>query len=153
MSDETSALQFEMMLVMRHLNHLQRHADWEEAPLDRSAYVLMSRISVDGPLTIRELREVLGLDDSTLNRQTAAIVRAGHLERTPDPDGGVARKFRLTEAGRKRLADERDSYARELGGVVDGWSPADRAGLIATLRRFNEAYEATEARPWARPAV
>lgn len=151
MTEASNAFQFEMLLLMRHLNHLQRHAAWEQAPLDRSAYVLLSRLDCDGALSIRELRERLGLDDSTLNRQTAAVVRAGLIERVPDPEGGVARKFQLTEVGSQRLADERSDYATELSRALDGWNRDDMADLAAGLRRFNEGFEAAEGRPWARP--
>lgn len=153
MTQVSDDFQFEMMLLMRHLNHLQRHAEWEQAPLDRSAYVLMTRMDLDGPLTIRELRDVLGLDDSTLNRQTAAVVRSGFVERIPDPDGGVARKFRLTEVGKQRLIDERRAYSDELSRAVSSWSGAEMDGLAAGLRAFNEAFEAAEGRPWNRPAA
>lgn len=151
MTEASNAFQFEMLLLMRHLNHLQRHAAWEQPPLDRSAYVLLSRIDTDGPLTIRELRERIGLDDSTLNRQTAAVVRAGLIERVPDPDGGIARKFQLTETGAQRLADERSDYAAELSRALDGWSSDEMTAFAATLRRFNEGFEEAEGRPWSRP--
>lgn len=153
MTQVSSDFQFEMMLLMRHLNHLQRHAEWEQAPLDRSAYVLMTRMDLDGPLTIRELRDVLGLDDSTLNRQTAAVVRSGYVERIPDPDGGVARKFRLTEVGKQRLIDERQAYSDELSRAVQSWSGTEIDDLAVSLRAFNEAFEAAEGRPWRRPTA
>lgn len=147
----SSDFQFEMMLLMRHLNHLQRHAEWSQAPLDRSAYVLMSRMDLDGPLTIRELRDALGLDDSTLNRQTAAVVRSGYVERILDPDGGVARKFRLTDVGRQRLIDERRAYTDELSRAVGDWPKSDLDEFAASLRSFNEAFEGVEGRHWNRP--
>lgn len=151
MSKVSSDFQFEMMLLMRHLNHLQRHAEWEQAPLDRSAYILMTRMYLDGPLTIRELRDALGLDDSTLNRQTAAVVRSGFVERIPDPDGGVARKFRLTDVGQQRLIDERQAYVDELSHALTAWNDTQVDDLATSLRAFNEAFEAAEGRPWNRP--
>jgi DNA-binding MarR family transcriptional regulator len=76
--------------------------------LDRSAYVLLSRIRVQGPMSIGELGGAFGLDVSPLDRQTAAAVRAGLVERTPDPAGGIARKFRITGKGERMLDEERD---------------------------------------------
>ncbi|RBL85831.1 MarR family transcriptional regulator, partial [Streptomyces cavourensis] len=80
----------ETMLLGRYMHLLAPRAEWR---LDRSAYILLSRIEVEGPMSISQLSEAFGLDASTLNRQTAAMLRAGVVERIPDPDGGIARKF------------------------------------------------------------
>ncbi|ONH32430.1 MarR family winged helix-turn-helix transcriptional regulator [Pseudofrankia asymbiotica] len=53
--------------------------------------------------SIGQLSAAFRVNASTVHRQTAAIVRAGLAERIPDPDGGMARKFQLTENGRDRL--------------------------------------------------
>lgn len=81
-------LEFETMLLGRHMHMLNpRGRGMSEERLDRSAYVLLSRIQVEGPMSIGGLREAFGLDASTLNRQTAAMLRAGVVERMPDPEG------------------------------------------------------------------
>ncbi|MCP9948511.1 MarR family winged helix-turn-helix transcriptional regulator [Actinomadura madurae] len=67
--------------------------------LERSAYILLSRVRIEGPMSIRQLSEAFDLDPSTLNRQTSAMLRAGLVERIPDPEGGIARKFRITSEG------------------------------------------------------
>lgn len=152
MSDSSSAFQFEMMMMLRHLNHLHRQVQWEQPPLDRSAYLLLNRLDLSGPMTIRELREALGLDDSTLNRQTAAIVRDGHAERIPDPEGGVARKFRVTAAGHNRLIAERARYEEALERVTAEWGDDDSRAFALLARRFNESFEGLENRRWERPA-
>lgn len=81
-------LEFETMLLGRHMHMLNPRARGAgEERLDRSAYVLLSRIQAQGPMSIGEFSEAFGLDASTLNRQTAAMVRAGVVERMPDPEG------------------------------------------------------------------
>lgn len=153
MIEPSSAIQFEAMLLLRHLNHLHRHSGADAAPLDRSAYVLLTRIELEGPMSIRQLRDALGLDDSTLNRQTAAVVRSGFARRIPDPDGGVARKFALTEQGALRIAQERESYEESFARVLDTWTSVEVDRLTDALRSFNETYELLESRPWPRPSV
>src|SRR3546814_7701093 len=97
---------------MRQLAPTRRAADGKPH-LDRSAYTLLTRLVMEGPMSIGQLSEAFGLDASTLNRQTAAMMRDGLVERIPDPEGGLARKFLVTESGRKRLDRERRARSEE----------------------------------------
>ncbi|MGI5158470.1 MarR family winged helix-turn-helix transcriptional regulator [Microbispora sp. CA-102843] len=139
MDKPTHLIEFETMLLGRH-----RH-------LDRSAYLLLSRIRMTGPMSIGQLSEALGLDVSTLNRHTSALLRAGLVERIPDPDGGIARKFRLTEEGERRLDEEREKNILGLEKVLADWTAEDVAAFAASLRRFNTDIERLAGRPWPRP--
>ncbi|MYW68711.1 MarR family transcriptional regulator [Streptomyces sp. SID8379] len=139
------------MLLGRHgylFGSRSRPADWH---LDRSAYILLTRIQLVGPMSIGQLSDATGLDASTLNRQTAAMKRAGLVERIPDPDGGIARKFRITQEGEKSLDDDRARYLGILEGLLDDWSTDEVADFAASLRRLNHAIERLDGRPWPRP--
>lgn len=144
--------EFEIMVLCRHMNAMQRTAAKDTSRLDRSAFTLMSRIDVEGPMSIGQMRDALGLDDSTLNRQTAAMVRRGYVERIPDPDGGTARKFRLTDGGRVALDAERNACSAQLEQIFDDWDDDRLAAVSAAIRSFNDQVEASEGRPWPRPA-
>lgn len=148
MNDLSTGFEYELILLTRHLTQLQRHASSGLAPLDRSAFTLLSRIERGGPMSIGQLRDAIGLDDSTLNRQTAAAVRAGYIERIRDPEGGVAKKFALTDSGRGRLAKEYEAIHRVLRPVVASWSDERVAALSHEIRSFNESLEALEGRSW-----
>lgn len=148
----TSALddiEFEGMLLGRHMapsgpEHSSLH-------LDRSAYTLMSRISVEGPISIPQLSAAFALDASTLNRQTAAMMRKGLLRRISDPDGGIARKFELTPEGQDLLDRDRSTRRHGLKSVLAEWPDDDVVLLADLLHRFNSAIEQREGRPWPRP--
>ena len=139
-------LEYEQMLLSRHeiLRHRTSH-------LERSAYILLSRIRVQGPMSIGELSDAFGLDASTLNRQTAAAMRAGLVDRIPDPGGGMARKFRITDKGARMLDEEREHITRGLDKVMADWSDQDVAAFASYLRRFNTDIERLTGRPWPRP--
>ncbi len=139
MDKPTHLIEFETMLLGRH-----RH-------LDRSAYLLLNRIHVTGPMSIGQLSDAFGLDVSTLNRHTSALLRAGLVERIPDPDGGLARKFRLTEEGERWLGEEREKNILGLEKVLAGWTAEDVTAFAAYLRRFNTDIEHLAGRPWPRP--
>ncbi|MGW1777588.1 MarR family winged helix-turn-helix transcriptional regulator [Streptomyces sp. NPDC001858] len=144
-------VEYEQMLLSRHSFLNQRGGRRKNSVMERSAYIMLSRIRMQGPMSIGELSDAFGLDASTLNRQTAAAMRAGLLERIPDPEGGMARKFRLTEEGDRLLDAEREGIVEILGEVMADWSDEDIAAFAAYLRRFNYGIEAIGARPWPRP--
>ncbi|MBO2455212.1 winged helix-turn-helix transcriptional regulator [Actinomadura barringtoniae] len=150
MDRPTEQIEYETMLLGRH-SHLVAEPVERDDRLERSGYILLSRVRVDGPMTIRQLSDAFGLDPSTLNRQTSALMRAGLLERIPDPDGGIARKFRITAVGERRLDEHRDDIITGLDKVMAGWSGDDIAAFAGFLRRFNTDIEHLTGRPWPRP--
>lgn len=151
MEKPTHLIEFETMLIGRHSHLFNPGARSAEGRLDRSAYVVLNRIRIDGPMSIGQLSDAFGLDASTLNRQTAAMLKAGVVERIPDPDGGIARKFSITDEGRRRLDADRSANLHGLEKVLSDWSPDEVADFAAYLRRFNSDIERLEGRPWPRP--
>ncbi|EME16003.1 MarR family winged helix-turn-helix transcriptional regulator [Rhodococcus triatomae] len=141
-------IEFETMLLARHLARPRRG----DGNLESSAYLLLSRISIEGPMSVGELSEAFELDTSTISRQTTAMMKAGLVQRIPDPDGGMARKFRITDEGRTRLELQRAGHVRGLGAVIADWDPADRETFAELLQRFNNDIESRTGHPWPRPA-
>jgi DNA-binding MarR family transcriptional regulator len=149
-SAELIALQRELMLVNRHYILGIADSFRGEGRLERSAYILLSRIEAEGPMSIGQLAEAFGLDTSTVNRQTAAMLRAGVAERIPDPGGGIARKLRITAEGHKRLREEREWAESGLSRLLAKWTPAEITQLTAALTHFNESIEEVSGKPWPR---
>jgi len=149
-SDPIAALEYETMVFGRHLSLLPRRPRRRGGVLDHSAYVLLALLCGRGPMSIRQLSEITGLEASTLNRQTAALRRDGYAERMADPGGGPAKKFQLTEAGREIFREERRESRRILESLVADWSGEDRATLATLLARFNRAIEKRAGRQWPR---
>ncbi|MEV4560248.1 MarR family transcriptional regulator [Kitasatospora sp. NPDC049285] len=146
---ELALIEREMMLLNRH-QVLATARTAAPDSLERSAYTLLSRIETEGPLTIGQLAEAFGLDTSTVNRQTAAMLRAGLVDRIPDPDGGLARKLQITEEGLRRLHQDREWSIEGLARVVADWTPAELASFAEVLERFNRDIEHLQGRPWPR---
>ncbi|MFE0131293.1 MarR family winged helix-turn-helix transcriptional regulator [Streptomyces sp. NPDC059037] len=151
MEKPVGRVEFETMLLGRHSHLYNPRTRATGGRLDRSAYVLLSRIQMDGPMSIGQLSEAFGLDASTLNRQTAAMLRAGLVERIPDPDGGLARKFRISAEGEHQLDADRADYTGGLEKVFSDWTPQDVATFADFLQRFNGDIERLEGHPWPRP--
>lgn len=150
MRKPTRLVEYEAMLLGRHglLSTARARTDGR---LERSAYVLLSRLQIEGPMSISQLSDAFGLDASTLNRQTAAMMHAGLVERIPDPEGGIARKFRVTAEGEKRLNADREANVRGLERVLENWTPEEVGVLAAVLERLNRDIERLDGRPWPRP--
>lgn len=148
--DAIREVELETMLLGRHLTRIGNEGDATRPRLDRSAYTLLSRLMIDGPLSIGELSEAFGLDTSTVHRQTAAVLRDGLVERIPDPAGGLARKFRVTDEGRGRVEAERDANTVALGRIFHDWADTDVTRLAELLGRFNTDIENLSGRPWPR---
>ncbi|MCM3812276.1 MarR family transcriptional regulator [Streptomyces sp. DR7-3] len=101
-------------------------------------------------MSIGQLADALQLDVSTVNRQTGALLRAGLVERIPDPDGGLARKLRITSQGADRMAAERTCRQTGLSRLLESWTPEDVIRLEDVLTRFNREVERQEGRAWPR---
>lgn len=137
MTRPIAEIEYEQMLQSRYTIAQQRHPDG----LDRSAYLLLTRIHAEGPKSIGELSEIFRLDVSTVQRQTHAAMSAGLIERIPDPNGGIARKFALTRPGIERLAAHRSRSVHALERILVEWSDEDVAIFAELLHRFNEDIE------------
>ncbi|MFQ6329090.1 MarR family winged helix-turn-helix transcriptional regulator [Nocardia sp. CWNU-33] len=146
MDKPTQLIEFETMLLGRYSLASRRGL----LRLDRSAYTLLCRLRGEGPMSIGQLSDALGLEASTLRRQTAAMMRDGLIERIPAPDGGMARRFRVTPEGEQRLDSDRADSVRALDDIMASWSPEDVATFAAYLERFNTDIERYHGRPWPR---
>ncbi|AGF71706.1 MarR family winged helix-turn-helix transcriptional regulator [Corynebacterium halotolerans] len=149
--DPIPHLEYENMVFGRHQALFTGRTTQEGGPLDQSAYVLLSLLRASGPASISELSAVTGLDASTLNRQTAALLRKGYAERIPDPEGGIARKFRNSTVGDEVLDEVRAATREKLAEILEDWSAGELATFTDLLGKMNRAIEKRTGRPWPRP--
>ncbi|HCS61921.1 MAG TPA: MarR family transcriptional regulator [Microbacterium sp.] len=150
-TDPVNIIEYETMVFARYLSSQSGRTRRTLGVLDQSAYMLLSVLHVAGPQSISELKTVTGLDASTLNRQTAALLRDDLAERIADPSGGVARKFTTTAQGVTLLQGEREASREAMRGLMGEWSDADRDAFADLLGRLNRAIEDYSGRDWPRP--
>ncbi|GAA3160751.1 MarR family transcriptional regulator [Nonomuraea salmonea] len=85
-AEQASArLERELMILTRQRELTTPQGGPAGERLERSAYVLLSRLDVQGPMSIADFVEAFGLAASTFNRQTTALLKEGLVERTLDP--------------------------------------------------------------------
>ncbi|MFI6314068.1 MarR family winged helix-turn-helix transcriptional regulator [Nocardia fusca] len=141
-------LVLELTLLSRQYPAARRNSPFQ---LDRSAYLILTRLRLGDPLSLRELAEAFGLDVSTVNRQVAAMLDQDLVERVPDPEGGVARKVRPSEKGLRLFEADLALQRRGVGSVLTDWPDKEVEQLVRLLERFNEGVEGLARHPWPRP--
>ena len=71
---------------------------------DRARRKLLGAIAAKEPTTLNEVAGSVGRGAPAVSRSVDALVRAGLVERTQDPDNRRRLALRLTQAGRDKLA-------------------------------------------------
>lgn len=146
-NDSLQQMQNELMLISRY--QLRPHL--KDGPaLERSAYLLLSRLELVDPMTLKELSHALHLDTSTVHRQLGALLRSEHVAYVLGAAGEVARRVAPTPAGLAALIATRASNAEGLRGVVGEWPEEQQRQFVALLRAFNQHVEILEDAPWPR---
>lgn len=146
-NDSVQQLQYELMLLSRY--QLRPHP--RDSPMiERSAYLLLSRLELVDPMTLKELSHALRLDTSTVHRQLGALLRLGYVEYVQGAPGEVARRVAPTKDGLAALVQTRSTNEEGLRGVVGTWPEKKRQQLLVLLREFNQDVETIEDAPWPR---
>ena len=78
--------------------------------MERARRKLLSAIASSEPATLNDVAKVVGRGAPAVSRSVDALVRAGLVERTQDPNNRRRLALRLTQTGRDQLA------ARVAGG-------------------------------------
>ncbi len=71
---------------------------------DRARRQLLSAVAAREPATLNDVAKAVGRGAPAVSRSVDALVRAGLLERTQDPNNRRRLALRLTETGRQQLA-------------------------------------------------
>lgn len=112
----------------------------ERAILGIADLRLLWLLSYEGPLTLRQMADHLGLEQSTVNRQANAAVTAGLLTRSRE-GSGLPYLFRPSEHGAAQytanLERSRAIYERALAALGP-----DRDRFLANIATYVEAFDA-----------
>lgn len=118
-----TAVEFRQVLarLYQRFNALQR-GEKRCFGVTMSQCMTLELLDVEGPQTVRDLADQLGLDTTTVTRVVDVLVRNGLLRRTRDEHRDRRRVFvSLTEPGRR--------LARQLAGCADGYCERILAGI------------------------
>ncbi|WP_135557283.1 MarR family winged helix-turn-helix transcriptional regulator [Paenibacillus cymbidii] len=113
--------------------------DKNGASLDRSAYLLLYRITKRGAAGVKTLADELRLDISTVSRQTAALEQKGLVVRKPVPLDRRAYVLEITPLGTSELAAFKQVRLQAIAGIMQDWSEEERAQFGTLLGKFNRS--------------
>ncbi|MDF2978667.1 MAG: hypothetical protein K0S40_3395 [Actinomycetospora sp.] len=126
----------QLIRVKRAMERAKAHGAVGPDGVERAAYILLARLVLEGPRRSNALAESVHSDPSTVSRQVAGLVRAGLVERTPDPEDGRATLLAPTPEGLRVFQANRDRRNREISTMTDHWDEADRVRLAELLERL-----------------
>ncbi|OIH96179.1 MarR family winged helix-turn-helix transcriptional regulator [Curtobacterium sp. MCBA15_001] len=110
--------------------------------LDPTARVILRAVERLGPVRATSVAELTGLSRPVVSRRVAALMSAGHLAASPDPEDGRASLLELAPAGR-RLLDQLDVHGDEtFDDVVGEFADEDLQALAGLLGRLNDRADA-----------
>ena len=103
--------------------------------LRASQFSILATIAGRGEANLKQLEEILAIDQTTLTRNLSVLERDGVLERAPHPDGRI-KAMRLTPKGRRALAVARPLWARAQATVLRELGPTAWADAQRRLTRL-----------------
>jgi DNA-binding MarR family transcriptional regulator len=125
-----------LAFLVRGLEAVQRRRTY---PLERAHYLLIRLIEREGAQTIGAAARHLLLDDSTVTRQVAAMVRDGLIAKIANPDDARSSLLQVTKAGLARAEEMRRERLRRLDRLFRSWSGSERAEGARVITHLNRS--------------
>ncbi|UWP83427.1 MarR family winged helix-turn-helix transcriptional regulator [Dactylosporangium fulvum] len=107
--------------------------------LERPAYMLLSRIAIDGPFRLSALAADVSVDLSTVSRQVAALENAGLVRRASDPSDRRASLVEVTELGSEVFAENRERWLAIWDELLGDWTHEERQIFADLFTRLNRS--------------
>ncbi|WP_367321874.1 MarR family winged helix-turn-helix transcriptional regulator [Streptomyces sp. HUAS ZL42] len=96
-------------------------------------------LSARGATKLVVLADLLQVAPSTAMRMVDRLIAAGLADRQTNPDNRRETLLRLTDEGRRTVADVTARRRAEIAGIVARLPREQRAELVGALTAFNEA--------------
>ena len=112
--------------------------------IDRALFPLLVRIDAAGSLSVVELAEQVGRDQSTISRQTAKLETLGLITRRQRAGDQRVREAVITADGRRAVQSITAARRRLLRRLLADWSQKDRQALAHLNRKLVDAMSAVQ---------
>jgi DNA-binding MarR family transcriptional regulator len=114
-------------------------ADGPAERAERAKRGILSAVSAHEPATLGDVAQAVGRGAPAISRAVDTLVRAGLIERTPDPNNRRRLAMRLSDSGRDTLARP-PAVGGSLGAQLTKLAPSE-------LRAIERAVEIHERAP------
>jgi DNA-binding MarR family transcriptional regulator len=135
--DSLQSIEYEMAMLVR----LTTAYYSKVAKLDRSEYLLLTELDVNGPMGINVLAENLLLNISTASRQVGALEAKDYIIRYPDPKNGRISLVKITQEGQSRLHKVQKARTAVYAEVLHDWTQEELKQLDVNLTRLNRDFK------------
>lgn len=129
-------IEVQSAVLTRNFELLRRRRS-HQLEVDRAEYLLLRTLEANGPSSIGDLADALGLDSSTVGRQASGLERSGWAERVPDPADRRRMIVQLTPTGRTAMRRTSRERRRRTESLLGHWSQEDLQLLATMFRRYN----------------
>jgi DNA-binding MarR family transcriptional regulator len=110
--------------------------------IDRALFPLLVRIGAAGSMSVIELADQVGRDQSTISRQTAKLESLGLISRRQGTHDQRVREAAITAAGKRTVRAITAARRRLLGKLLADWSPEDRKAVARLNRKLADTMRA-----------
>jgi len=136
--DPRDDVEWAFAVFTRRIEQAARRSDLH-GEMDRAGYLLARTLDRQGPASVNDLADQLGLDASTVTRQLSALEKRGFVERAVDPDDRRARILQLTTAGRRTMRSVRAARRHRIDALMADWPADDVETLGRLMTKINDA--------------
>lgn len=116
---------------------LARHA-WAE--LGGQGFTALAAIDRLEGARVSDVAAQLAVDLSVASRQVQALIAAGYVERSIDPEDRRVSRLAITEAGGRALGESHRRMVHVFSQMLDGWSHAEVTRLAAGLEKLTTRF-------------
>jgi DNA-binding MarR family transcriptional regulator len=128
---------FNQVFRASHAARLHERAQAQAgADVDRTGFLLLSRLGGEEGVRVSDLAAEMGLDASTISRKVQELEAAGLVRRAEHPADRRAAVLSLTREGRTVSSRIKRERARLMEGVLAGWPEPDRSRLAELLEQL-----------------
>lgn len=110
--------------------------------LEGPYYGTVARLGLNGPCTVSQLADGLGLELSTVSRRVKALEARGLVDRRIDDGDRRISHLALTDEGRELFEALSASWREMLSEVLTDWTPDEVQALARLFGRFADDLEA-----------
>jgi DNA-binding MarR family transcriptional regulator len=121
------------------LNRLTTAISPKLGELDRSGYLLLSKLDKSDPVAINVIAEELKLNVSTASRQIATLEAKGFIRRFPDQKNGRTSLIEITSKGKEIFHKVKQARKDAYAEILRDWSHEELEKLETALARLNLA--------------
>jgi DNA-binding MarR family transcriptional regulator len=108
--------------------------------LDRSGYLLLSKLDHNCPIAINVLADELKLNLSTASRQIAALESKGFVRRFPDQKNGRISLIEITAKGQEIFQKVQQARRQAYAEILHDWTNDQLEQLGNSLSRLNQSF-------------